>query len=415
MNTASIDALHGEQEEVGPLAWLTENGALRCTITSDMRGYLSVLDQRLRAWQQCTPNPRPQDYLKLKEDLAASFGCLDVSELSGSLGVELQVLAQFVCGWYDLNFREVAHSGHGRLILMHPDTKIRNTWGKAVREGKLVGIAMTESGGGSNVRKLTCIGHKGADGTYLLTGTKQYISRIAESEFFIVFFNSSPGVSVCAIVAAGAEGFSFEKMQARGLNGWSWGYLHFNEVKIPSDQVLSEPGRGLKMFEKHFNYYRPLVSALVLGAAARAIVAAEQRLRGKFMAGDYSRLRDTALDSIARCHANVTSGMLLSIRAASEGATGDEEASVLSSLAKVYGVETAILTIRSMLLLMGAESFTAESKLGRLEQDVGAFLFADGLHDALTRSAGLNLVLKLNTSYDFNSRPVFSSEKDSSF
>ncbi|MGH3904315.1 MAG: hypothetical protein ACRDTE_09010, partial [Pseudonocardiaceae bacterium] len=61
----------------------------------------------------------------------------------------LQTLLQVVCGYYDLDLRDVTGLGHGELIARHATPVVRTTWLPMLIAGELTGIAVTERHGGS--------------------------------------------------------------------------------------------------------------------------------------------------------------------------------------------------------------------------------------------------------------------------
>jgi alkylation response protein AidB-like acyl-CoA dehydrogenase len=60
-----------------------------------------------------------------------------------------QVLAQFVCGYRDIDLRDATGLGHGRLIARHGSPQAQQQWIPRLLAGELAGIAVTEPHGGS--------------------------------------------------------------------------------------------------------------------------------------------------------------------------------------------------------------------------------------------------------------------------
>jgi len=136
--------------------------------------------------------PRPK-LAEIKAKLASlGYGGIDVALAVGGLGKSplVQMLIQFASGYHDVDFRDVAHIAHGRMILRHASDGQRNRWLHRILSGELVGIAATEKHGGSNLYAIKTTAVRGGDGKWSLSGEKCWISRIYEASVFVVFFQS---------------------------------------------------------------------------------------------------------------------------------------------------------------------------------------------------------------------------------
>ena len=74
--------------------------------------------------------------------------------------------------------------------------------------GELPGIAITEPHGGSQVyaTRTAAIAHP--DGTWRVTGTKNWISRLNEAAVFIVFFKDPAGRLTAGVIDAADRGWN---------------------------------------------------------------------------------------------------------------------------------------------------------------------------------------------------------------
>ena len=116
--------------------------------------------------------------LKVKRSLAtAGYGLIDIASESGGkqLSPLVQALVQFICGYHDMDYRDVAHIGHGRMIALHGSDDQRKLWLPELAQGSLIGIAATESAGGSRIQGAKTIA-KFSGGKYHLHGEKVFVS-----------------------------------------------------------------------------------------------------------------------------------------------------------------------------------------------------------------------------------------------
>ena len=320
------------------------------------------------------------------------FGGLDVPEHAGGagLGPREQLSVQVLCGWHDADFRDAAHVGHGNLLLRHGSPQQRASWTPRILSGTLVAIAATEHQGGSNVRRVKTILSKLAD-RLVIRGEKTFVSRIEEADAFVVFCRHHETGDLTAVcVPACAPGIKRRPDRPEGLCGWSWGTLEFDDVAVEPDDVL--PGDGAAIFRAHFAYYRPLVAATVVGAAARVWEQAANDLHRRRVDKHIDRVRDSALERLAAAHIALQGALLSAVRAGELVERGDPRAEIWSRSAKAHCVETAHSAAQDTARLLGARGFRAESVTAKALRDIRAYLYADGMHDALLRSAGRELL-----------------------
>jgi alkylation response protein AidB-like acyl-CoA dehydrogenase len=332
----------------------------------------------------------------IRRDLAASGDlALAVPGVDGGVGRSpaLQVLLQFVCGYYDADLRDSSGLGHGRLIALHGSAETRNRWLPQLLAGKLAGIAITEAHGGSHVHDTASVAVERSDGSWSLTGTKTWISRLNEAAVFAVFFKDPAGCLTVGVIDAAADGLHRHSIRPAGLSGWAWGELRLEQVLMRPDEILGSPGEGMGLLREHFAHYRPLVAATALGAAAAVHDRVSAHLRARRRAGIITDLRDNALMSLGTAFARINSALLMTFAAQRLALDGHEDAGLWGCAAKAYGVDTAYESASELALLTGAAGFTASSPLVKTLGDLAALRYADGIHDSLYRSAGRALTI----------------------
>ncbi|WP_166424622.1 acyl-CoA dehydrogenase family protein [Paraglaciecola sp. 20A4] len=113
---------------------------------------------------------------------------------------------------------------------------------------KILAIAMTEPGAGSDLSGMaSTIIEK--DDHFVLNGSKVYISNGLLADLVIVAAKSDPennphAMTLC-VVERGMAGFERgKKLEKMGLEAQDTAELFFNDVKIPKENILGEPGKG---------------------------------------------------------------------------------------------------------------------------------------------------------------------------
>jgi alkylation response protein AidB-like acyl-CoA dehydrogenase len=297
-----------------------------------------------------------------------------------------QVLVQFVCGYRDIDLRDATGLGHGRLIARHGSVPARGKWLTRLLAGELAGIAMTEPHGGSRPAATRTRAVAGTDGTWLISGRKTWISRLTEAAVFIVFFRAPDGALAAAAVDAEQPGLRRHLAAPAGLAGWAWGTLDLDAVPVRPEDVLH--GDGMAILREHFAVYRPLVTATALGAAAAVFDTVTSGLGERLASGEVPRLRDSALVTVGRTHAQLITALFGVVVASHLADTAHEGAEQWGAAMKAHGIDTANQTAAELALLLGAAGFRDDCQIAKTRRDLNGLLYADGIHDSLYRAAG---------------------------
>ena len=343
------------------------------------------------------PTLRSERLLRIRHELAAS-GHLAVAvparDGGGGGPVLIQTMMQFICGYHDIDLRDATGLGHGRLIAAYASAPVRDRWLPRLLAGALAGIAVTETHGGSQVHATSTAAVPRRDGTWAVSGTKTWISRLDEAAVFCVFFKDPAGRLTAGVVNADAAGLSRRPVTPAGLSGWAWGELHLDGVRLRRCDILARPGKGMDLLREHFAHYRPLVAATALGAAAAACDSVAAHLDSRRKAGFITSLRDNALIALGRAYAQINAAMLATLTAQRLSQASDDKAELWGCAAKAHGVDTAYAAVSELSLLAGAPGFAADSPLAKARRDLNGLLYADGIHDSLYRAVGRALITR---------------------
>ena len=112
----------------------------------------------------------------------------------------------------------------------------------------VLAIAMTEPDAGSDLAGMRSTAVE-EDGHWVLNGSKVYISNGINADVVIVAAKTDPTNNphhmTLFIVERGMEGFERGRnLKKMGLKAQDTAELFFNDVKVPKENVLGEPGKG---------------------------------------------------------------------------------------------------------------------------------------------------------------------------
>ncbi|WP_299815063.1 acyl-CoA dehydrogenase family protein [uncultured Jannaschia sp.] len=140
--------------------------------------------------------------------------------------------------------------------------------------GRAVGaLAMSEAGAGSDVVSMSLRAEKTGNSSYVLNGSKFWITNGGEASTLVVYAKTDPSAGSKGITAFLIEktmpGFSqsphFDKLGMRGSNTVE---LVFEDVDVPAENILGQEGRGTRVLMSGLDYERVVLSGIGLGIMA---------------------------------------------------------------------------------------------------------------------------------------------------
>jgi cyclohexanecarboxyl-CoA dehydrogenase len=163
----------------------------------------------------------------------------------------------------------------GEVLSHHASPELKKAWLAPMARGeRIIGLALTEAGGGSDAAAITTRAVRDGD-DYILSGEKSGISMAMASDAFVVFAKTGPtagarGVSAF-LVPADSPGFSRTPYQDMGQRCMQRGSLFLDEVRIPITHRIGEEGKGFSQVMAAFDYSRILIALMCLGVAEQSL------------------------------------------------------------------------------------------------------------------------------------------------
>jgi len=177
----------------------------------------------------------------------------------------------------------LVESSWGFVVDRHCSEQVRDeVIRKAMRGDAFVGIASTESGGGSDVAAFKSTARRDGDG-WVLNGEKMYISGTEEAKKlgggYFVIARTSPAPEGAS--HRGMTGFYLpinapgvevnKKLEDMGRMAISTGGFMMQNVRVPDSYRLGDVDKGFYLTMEGFDNARILIAAVCVGAAQRAL------------------------------------------------------------------------------------------------------------------------------------------------
>jgi acyl-CoA dehydrogenase len=245
-----------------------------------------------------------------------------------------------------------------------------------IRGERLDCFALTEPGGGSDVRALTT--RAIADGgDYVINGTKQFITNATRADFIIVFavtgIDETPKGPrkrfTALLVDKEMPGITVAPIKVVGNRGLVSCTVGFQDVRVPKRNVLGTEGQGFSMAMAWIFSGRVMLAANCVGVAERAMrLAAEyagQRVAFGRPIGEFQGTSFKLADMAMEIHAT----RLMVFDAAQKmdrGTLTQKEASQVN----LYGSEMAGRATDAALQVFGGMGMAEEMPLQRFWRDV---------------------------------------------
>ncbi len=142
---------------------------------------------------------------------------------------------------------------------------------------KVGAYCLSEAGSGSDAFALKCSAKEDGD-SYILNGTKLWITNANEADIFLVFANVNPDAGykgiTAFIVERGMDGFSVSKKENKlGIRASSTCELLLEDVRVPKSNILGDVGKGYKVAIETLNEGRIGIGAQMIGIAQGALDA----------------------------------------------------------------------------------------------------------------------------------------------
>lgn len=211
---------------------------------------------------------------RLGED---GFLGVDVPEVYGGAGLDRVtsvVVTEALAPAESFAVTYAAHTGIGTLPLVFFGTDEQRTrWLPGLAAGELIAAyALTEPSTGSDAQAIRTKATRQADGSFILDGSKQFITNAGFADLFTVYAKVDGEHFTGFLVERDTPGLTIGPEEHKlGMHGTSTCPLTFEGVRVPADHVLGEIGQGHRIAFNVLNVGRFKLAAAALGGMKPAV------------------------------------------------------------------------------------------------------------------------------------------------
>ena len=286
-----------------------------------------------------------------------------------------------------------------------------------VNQPLLASFCLTESGAGSDNSMMTSFISKRDDGTYVLNGSKCFITNASyASQYTVLCKVGKPTSNFMACVVIPVEPITPADLpnigqSTREINVPAGGKIiigkpedklgqrlsntagvTFEDVVILPDQIIGDRRFGFKYIVDVLDYARPMVAAIGLGLAKRALALTLDYTRQRKQFGQRICDLPVARETITAMWKRVELSEMALFKAVWKIQAKEDDAGIYASLAKNTAAEAALYCTTEGLHLHGGYGFTTEYEISKLARDAHIIDIYEGVREVQNMIIGREIV-----------------------
>lgn len=248
-------------------------------------------------------------------------------------------------------------------------------------EFRIASFCLTEPGNGSDAGGIKTQIKDGGD-HWIVNGEKMWITNAGHADLFVVYGTIDPnlkhkGISAL-IVDPKSPGIELGKKEDKmGHRSSDTRGVRFNNVKVPKENMLGNPGDGWTIAMNTLDHSRPLVASSALGGAQRALDLSIQYSKERTQFGVPIAKHQAIQFMIAEMGMKVEAARLLVHKAAwlcDQGIRNTE----IASYAKAFASDSCMQITTDAVQIYGGYGYSKEYPVEKLMRDAKLIQIYEG-------------------------------------
>jgi acyl-CoA dehydrogenase family protein 9 len=252
---------------------------------------------------------------------------------------------------------------------------------------KLAAFALTEPEAGSDAYHVRSRAVLQPDGSWVLNGEKRYIGNGSRADVITTFARAEvdgEDKHIALILEKGMDGLEVgERYDTMGLRANDLRRLYFNDIRVPPENVLGEPGQGFRVAMQVLNNGRIGLGTGSVGGAKKLLDLAIEHVKERRQFGRPLADFELVQDKI---------GWMVSYLFGLESMTyltcglvdaGVPDYSLESAVCKVSGTEFLWYAANRALQLAGGEGYMRDQPYEKVLRDTRIYPIFEGANDVM--------------------------------
>ncbi len=307
------------------------------------------------------------------------YGAAGVDAVSAAIGIE-------ELGWGDggTALNVAAHTGLGcaPIAMFGTEEQKKKYLPRAVSgEGKLIALALTEPGAGSDLQGIKT--HAKLEGDeWVINGSKAWITNAGNADYVTTLARTDPAGGSHAmsmiIVPTDAPGLYVAPHEKKmGLGSSHAHGITYENVRVPGENLLGEQGHGLQQTLQTLDGGRISIGAISVGIAQAAFEEAVRYAKERQSFGTAISQHQALQWMLADAGTEIHAARLMIYHAAwlkEEGKPFTKE----GAMAKLFATQMAERVAYHAIQIHGAYGYSREYPVERLYRDARAMTIGEG-------------------------------------
>ena len=256
----------------------------------------------------------------------------------------------------------------------------------AIKGDYIAALAVSETGGGSDVAALKTFARKDGD-DYIIDGEKMWITNAKQADFFCTLVNTSnesphKNKSLILIPAAAAGLTIGDKIEKLGQHTSDTAPIFFDSVRVPQRYCIGKEGEGFKIQMQHFQEERIFLSASILIVLEKCISKTIEFCQDRHAFGKAIIENQSIQFRLAELQTEVEALRALIYQACENFALG-KDMTYLASMAKLKSGRLAREVSDTCLQYWGGMGFTWENPVSKIYRDSRVSSIAGGTDEIM--------------------------------
>ena len=333
------------------------------------------------------------------------FLCMTMPEEHGGAGADklYSVIQMEELG--RAGFSGIGYGLHSEIVapylLRYGTSEQKARYLPKLANGEMIGaIAMSEPAAGSDLQGIKSSALKQADGSYLLNGSKTFITNGWHADLIIVVAKTNPAAGAkgtsLLLVERGMPGFSVGKrLKKLGLKAQDTSELFFDNVKVPAANLLGgavQENRGFICLMEQLPWERLQIAIGAIAAAQAAIDWTVTYVKDRKVFGQTVASFQNTRFTLAELQTQVQIGQVF-VDKCTELLMQDKLDTATASMAKYWCSDLQCKVMDECVQLFGGYGFMWEYPITRAYADARVQRIYGGtneiMKEVITRAMGL--------------------------
>jgi alkylation response protein AidB-like acyl-CoA dehydrogenase len=227
--------------------------------------------------------------------------------------------------------------------------------------------------------------HAVQDGdAWVINGTKNWITNATIADFYIVFAITDREAkrSSAFIVEKDAPGFSVPKLEHKlGIKGSPTGQPVFEDVRVPAENMIGAPGKGLSVALGTLERTRLGAGAQAVGIAQGAIDYANDYAKERIAFGKPINEFQAIQFKLAEMETRTAAARELLYKACAMADRNEPGLAKYTSMAKLFASDTAMWVTIEAIQVLGGYGYVNEYPVERMMRDAKITQIYEGTNE----------------------------------